>query len=391
MQDNHYLYFNGLQSPLLLIDCYHLVTDFPAIFTFEDYHCGEPASAPCITILLESGSYHVSTSWKDEIKSYTDKVDVLCELVAQVAVARSFTNLEALYLHAAGVVINNRLVVFPSVFRAGKSFLTACLMANGHRYLGDDIVPLSLDTGKAFATGFSPRLRLPLPETTDNKSRQFINSHIALSGKRYAYMGIDQELTIAPDEAIDIGAFVLLERIEGIKAQLEHISAATVFKQLIKQNFAREINSAKILSTLTQSVSNAQRIKIYYDRADEAIELLTQHFKTWPAATELLIEHGTSDSKTAEIVTGNNFIQGENIQKIRIEEESFLASADGNIIYHLNTIASGIWELLSEPVSQDEIIEILKTAFPQTEESTIEKDVTEILARLKRKKLITYS
>jgi hypothetical protein len=393
MQDSLYLYFDGLAHPLRLTECEHLTQYFSILFPEQNYHPGKQDDNPLISIRFDDDAYHLSTSWTEEIKRYTDKVDLLCDLIAQLALARSFNDLEALYLHAASVVINGRLVVFPSQFRAGKSFLTACLVAEGHRYLGDDVVPLTLDTCKGRSPGFAPRLRLPLPTTIDEKSKRFIESHTALAGKRYAYLNLEQEMRVARNDLIDIGAFVLLEREEGCQAQLEELPVATVFQQLVKQNFAREVDSARILSTLTQAVSNAQCIKIRYDRADEAVRLLTDHFANWPSQPDLLqFESDVPDleAKIPGIISNECFIQNKQVRKIRIEGENFLASPDGKSIYHLNQIGSGIWELLAVSTSKKVIVSTLSTAFPQIERSTIEKDVTEILKRFQSKNLISH-
>jgi len=402
MQDSLHLYFDGLAHPLRLTGCADLTNDFPTLFPDRDYREGKQDDHPVISIQREGGKYHLSTSWLDKTVSYTDKVDVLCDLIAKIAVARSFTDLEALYLHAAAVEINGRAVVFPSQYRAGKSFLTACLLAEGHRYVGDDIAPLVLDSCKVRSPGFSPRLRLPLPDTTNEKSRCFIESHTALAGKRYTYLNLEQELRMARNELLDIGAFVLLEREEGAQAQLEELPVATVFQQLIKQNFAREVDGSRILSTLTQAVSNAQCVKLRYDRADEAVSLLTEHFASWPSQSNVL-QFESGSPGTEGIATGANtpeasalaksadecFIRNRLVQKIRIEGENFLASPDGKAIYHLNQVGSGIWELLSEPTSKELIISTLETAFPGTEKSIIEQDVTKILNRLQLKQLIS--
>lgn len=393
MRDSLYLYFDGLDHPLKLTGCEDLTDDFPILFSERDYHEGKHDDNPVISIQLDAGEYHLSTSWTDKAASYTDKVDVLCDLIAKLAVARSFTDLETLYLHAAAVVINGRAVVFPSQYRAGKSFLTACLVAEGHRYVGDDVFPLALDSCKGHSAGFSPRLRIPLPDTTDEKSKRFIESHTALAGKRYAYLHLDRELRVARNNSLDIGAFVLLEREEGIQAQLVELPVATVFQQLIKQNFAREIDGSRILSTLTQAVSNAQCIKLRYDCADEAVRLLTKHFASWPSQPDLLQLEPEAPEPVAnspDIISDECFIRNRLVQKIRIEAENFLASPDGKAIFHLNQIGSGIWELLAEPTSKEVIISTLETAFPGTGRSTIEKDVTKILKRFQLKGLISH-
>lgn len=392
MRDSLHLYFDGLAHPLRLTGCADLTDDFPTLFPYRDYREGEQDDHPVISIHFEGGKYHLSTSWLDKTVSYTDRVDVLCDLIAKLAVARSFTDREALYLHAAAVEFNGRAIVFPSQYRAGKSFLTACLLAKGHRYVGDDIAPLTLDSCKVRSPGISPRLRLPLPDTTDETSGQFIERHTALAGKRYAYLGLEKELRLERDELLDIGAFVLLEREEGAQARLEALPVATVFQQLIKQNFARDVDGSRILSTLTQAVSNAQCVKLCYDRADEAVSVLTDHFASWSAQANVF--QFESDKPVSEVnapveSADGSIIRNRLVQKIRIEGENFLASPDGKAIYHLNQIGSGIWELLAEPTSKELIISTLETAFPGTEKSIIDQDVTKILDRFQSKQLIS--
>ncbi len=393
MQDSLYYYFDGLDFPVQLTACQHLIEDFPILFPEQDYQPGQAHDHPLISLRFDDEAYHISASWMDESKRYTDKVDVLCELVAKLTYARSFYDQQALYLHAAGVEVNGRLVIFPSQYRAGKSFLTACLVAAGHRYLSDDVVPLILDNGKARSPGFAPRLRLPLPETTDAQSKQFIDRHMALAGKRYAYLQLETALITRKAEDIDIGAFVLLKREAGVRAELEALPVATVFQQLIKQNFARELDGARILAALTRAVSSAQCFKLRYDRADEAVQLLSERFSHWPTpsdAQSIEANNTFATSQSAENRSDDAFIRHPQAQQIGIEGESFLTSPDGKAIYHLNLIGSGIWELLAEPITKPEIVSILAEAFPQVEQSIIDNDVTAILEKFQSTNLISH-
>ena len=262
MSEPLYLYFEGLNNPLCLIGCEHLAESFSVLFPEWSYSIGEHHVTPIISIAFESDEYRLSTSWSSEVKSYVDKVDILCELIAQVLLAKSFSDSEALYLHAASVVINGQLVVFPSQYRAGKSLLTACLAAAGCLYFCDDVFPLTLDECKGKSLVVAPRLRIPIPDTTSLESANFIESHIALHGKRYAYLALENELRVSQNDLLDIGAFVLLERRDGIHAQVEELPATVIFQQLIKPNFAREVEGSLILSTLSKAISQAQCIKI---------------------------------------------------------------------------------------------------------------------------------
>jgi len=392
MLDHVYLYFKGLSKPLHLIRCEHLTEEFSVLFPGWFYSSGNPHSSPIITIKFERDVYHLSTTWTKGIKKYTEKIDVLCTLMAKLAKASSFNNLDALYLHAASTVINGRLIVFPNQYRAGKSFLTVCLAAHGFRYFSDDVTPLTLDQCKGRSLGFAPRLRLPIPTSTDKKSKRFIESRTTLRGKRYAYIAIEQDLRVPRNDLLDIGAFVLLDRQEGVNAHLEELPAATVFKQLIKQNFAREVDAIRILSTLSQTISKAACIKIHYDRADDAIKLLQEHFSDWShqstETVQLTPNPSSIKNKASKILSTDRFIQNNKTQKITLEGESFLTSPNGKAIYHLNLIGSAIWELLAEPITENMVVSTLTTIFPQVKTSTIEKDVSKIFKNFQLKNLI---
>ncbi|MFT6753443.1 MAG: hypothetical protein ACJA2O_003638 [Candidatus Azotimanducaceae bacterium] len=390
MSEPLYLYFEGLNDPLRLVGCEHLIEHFSVLFPEWNYFVGKSHETPIISVEYQLEKYRLSTSWPSEAKCYVDEVDILCALIAKLLTAQSFNDSESLYLHAASVVINGRLIVFPSQYRAGKSFLTACMSAAGYLYFCDDVFPLALDKCKGRSPGIAPRLRMPIPDTTDAKSKHYIESHIALCGERYAYLDIDTKLRVARNELIDIGAFVLLDRRDGVCAQLEELPAAVILQQLIKQNFSREIEGSLILSVLSKAISQAQCIKISYDRADDAIRLLQEHFSSWPSPSEAF----ELTSNTVELQGGkadNCFVQKEGVQKISIEGESFLVSPDEKGVYHLDLIGSGIWELLVEQTSQDTIVSILTAAFPQIKSATIEKDVTTIISNLWLKNLIGAS
>lgn len=65
-----------------------------------------------------------------------------------------------LVLHAGGVVVNGKAVIFPGQSGAGKSTLTAGLYKRGYQFLSDDLCAVTLHNGEpAVIPGF-PRLKL---------------------------------------------------------------------------------------------------------------------------------------------------------------------------------------------------------------------------------------
>ena len=63
-------------------------------------------------------------------------------------------------LHASAVVIGDAAVAFLGAKGDGKSTLAAHLQVRGHRLIGDDIVPVNLENGRAVVAAGFPRIKL---------------------------------------------------------------------------------------------------------------------------------------------------------------------------------------------------------------------------------------
>jgi hypothetical protein len=67
----------------------------------------------------------------------------------------------------------------------------------------------------------------------------------------------------------------------------------------------------------------------------------------------------------------------------------FLADGQGAAIHHLNPIGTAIWSLLAEPMTADEITNLLMTAFPDLERNSIESDLQNLIAELLSRNLLS--
>jgi hypothetical protein len=226
MANSVYVHFEGLSRPLQLIGCSELLDRLPLIFPGWNIDTQtSPTQTPIIKIELEKeGNYRLEAEWLKEAKSYRDEVDTLCALVARVVKARTLEDMNLLCLHGAAVEIDGSLIIFPNKYRAGKSVLATCLAAAGYRVYSDDVLPISLETGEGIAPSIAPRLRAPYPDNLDPQTRLFIESRAALKGERYHYLDLTPDLLAARDSRAPIGAFVFLEREQGLPTELRPIS-----------------------------------------------------------------------------------------------------------------------------------------------------------------------
>ena len=142
-------------------------------------------------------------------------------------------------------------MVYPSKYRAGKSVLSACIAAADIPLFCDDVLPISIVEGHDIAPDLAPRLRIPMPDNLRPKSRKFIQSSTGLEGNQYLYLDLDNDHLAARGSQAPVGAFILLEREEGVPLSLEAVSEAEVLHQVVWQNFARDAEAPRILEQLS--------------------------------------------------------------------------------------------------------------------------------------------
>jgi hypothetical protein len=393
VKDILHLAIENLSRPITLINCRDLVDHFPVILPGWEFNEVFEISQPSIlTLRFEDATYILQGGWLKEPKIRKDRLAAICALVAELVRAYVNDDAKLLCLHGAAADFAGKLVIFPNKYRAGKSILSACLAATNVKLFGDDVLPISLLERYGIAPGLAPRLRSPLPENLDAESRHFIEANAALKSNQYIYLDLKDDTLATRYSRAPIGAFVLLEREEGIDPVLDNISESEVLRQVVWQNFARETEAPQILECLSQIVANAKRYCLRYDRAEDAVVLLKETFKEWP---ENLHEPPPRPYLSEQIATNpadlspGCFLRKPDIREVTVDGESFLADARGAAIHQLNAVGSAIWTLLAEPTTIDEMIELLLVAFPEVGRDQVEADICELVNALKSKNLLT--
>jgi len=387
-----HLVFDGLEQPVALVDCRHLFDHFALIF--RGWHIeASPLDTPppFLTLRLEKSTYILEADWLKKTIRRTDQVDAICGLVANLVRFYVRGNADLLCLHGAAAKFTGRLVVFPSKYRAGKSVLSACIGAAGIQIYCDDVLPISIGEGHGIAPGLAPRLRIPLPDNLSPESVDFIQNRTGLEGKQYLYLDLDNDHLAARGSQASVGAFILLEREEGTPLSLEAISEADVLHRVVWQNFARKAEAPRILQRLSQLVSHAQRFRLRYDRAEDAVVLLKETFETWP--TESVQAPDTRFTTAQESIRPPHVPPGCYLRKpeigiVTIDGESFLADNQGAAIHHLNPVGSAIWTLMAEPVTIADMVDLLHLAFPDVGGEQVKGDVADLIDTLVSKNLL---
>jgi hypothetical protein len=331
--------------------------------------------------------YRLSSPFIEKPGSYRDPLNVICAIVAELAWARLREDPSLLCLHGAAAEFSNRLVVFPATKKAGKSTLSVALAAAGVRMFTDDFLPLAIsDEGiiEGLSSGVSPRLRLPCPAQIGPRAMRYLEEQETLTNRQYTYVVPRPSESTAYNEAAPIGGLVFLNRQDGMKAALSEISTAQALKTLIYQNFSRAGNAADILKMLEFLAQNLPCYMLHYDEAEPAIEELKARFREWdaplPHYTPRAVlsneaESGLKPFTRYTEVSAGQFEHAEGVHVVSTDGQRFLTGRNGQSIHYLNEGAALIWQILNEPTSVDEAVEILLAAFPEQNPEQVQGDV----------------
>ena len=82
------------------------------------------------------------------------------------------------------------------------------------------------------------------------------------------------------------------------------------------------------------------------------------------------------------------YAQNPNIAERSIDDTVFLVDPDTDIVFYLDSLGTGIWHLLKEPVSMADAIRIVQRAFPEMLPERIAGDVSTLIVDMRRRNLL---
>lgn len=383
-----YLVLEGLKAGVAIKADAAFFDALPMVFShWPHVVASECASGVFASLERKENRYHLSSPFMTKTEAYREPVNAICAIVAELAWARLREDPSLLCLHGAAAEFSGRLVVFPATRRAGKSTLSVAMAASSIRLFTDDFLPVSIgDDGviRGISSGISPRLRLPLPTQIGEVATAYLARRQGVSNAQYRYVTPLKNESAKFGETAPLGGVVFLDRQEDADAEIREISKAEALKTLIYQNFSRAGNAGDILAMLEFVATNLPIYSLRYDETEPAVALLLATFSSWSAAlptykTDTVLANEVEDglkpfSRYKDISIGQ-FEQAEGVQVVSVDGKRFLTGRNGQSIHYLNEGAALIWQILSEPASTDEAIEILMAAFPEQTRTQIEGDV----------------
>lgn len=321
-----------------------------------------------------------------------DAVNAVCDVVAALALALPAERPELICLHAAGVEMAGRLVVFPNIRRAGKSALSAALAREGHRVFSDDVIPVLFPEGGpalGVAMGMAPRLRLPLPETSGQGFRDWVGQVAGPANRQYQYLRLEGQP--AHGEALPVGAFVILDRRDDpVDARLDPVAPDEAMDALLHQHFTRDRHSVDILRRIADTLTQRPVFRLTYAGLDEAVACLRRAFAGWtgPGPTGVfkapVIFRLPDPAPPPAPVAGPRarFGQRPGNLAVRLGQTLYLADAEGRAIHRMDPLAAAIWTLIEEPITRPDLVDLLCAAFPDAGGDRIAADIDRLLRHL---------
>lgn len=392
--------FQGIAAPLRLKDADGVLPILRAVARGWPIAgpAVDPGKTPFFTISAAPGEglFRCESHIQGTPPRRYDAVNAVCDAAVALALALPAEHPDLLCLHAAGVAMAGRLVIFPNVQRAGKSTLSAALARAGHPVFSDDVVPLSFTPeGAAFghAMGISPRLRLPLPEALGQGFRDWAESLAGPRNRQYLYLDLPAQPprgTVLP-----LGAFVILDRKDKAgPSRLEPLRPEEAMDALLFQNFTRDRHSGDILRIMAAVLSDRPTFRLSYHDLDGAVACLEAAFATWPDP-----DPGATAGigfRLAGLVTpdlpkgpeGGPLQQRQGTTETWLGDRLFLADAEGRAIHRIDPIGAAVWLVLAEPTAPYEIAALLAEAFPDTAPTQIAADLQRLLAQFRDAGLI---
>lgn len=392
-------YFTGTDGPVVFEGADAVVSLLPEIFSDWPYAPVEGGmDVPTLTVSQRDGRFCFSSDHYDLSKSHSDPLHAACTLLAELAWSRIRAEQGLLCFHGAAIEREGSLMLFPNQRRAGKSTLTACLAALGAHVFTDDYLPLRLDKDGAMrgiANGAAPRLRRPLPKEFSQGLVRWMEHHAGPRNQQYLYLDLPDGQLAPHGETLPISTIILLDRREEGEAELEPVASSKVMRRLIRQNFSRSMNPARVLAMLNGLVETSQCLRLRYSNGEEAAAYLKAWCDANPRGATARVDPSNLPPDSHAVYTTDKAVAGDHtyqrnpsVYEAQLQEDVFVACAEGPGMHAFNGVTTGIWTLLLEPTTQEDITQTLAAAFPEQPREDLSQAVRKIIQAMLKHRLI---
>ena len=401
MPEATYLHFAGLKAPVLLDRAESLL---PLLLNaLPKWPVEIRTITPMIPAFIsitgaENGLFEVVVNGDQSERRKWNAVNAICDLLAEMAWEQIRSRPDILCVHGAAVAFAGRLVLFPNSKRAGKSTLTCALARLGQTVFTDDFLPIAVSQDRVLsgiANGAAPRLRLPIPSEFTDGFKAWAMADPGPSNRQYKFLS---NLPLSSGGvSLPLGAIVTLERQDlPTQPRLEPVERSAAMESMIVQNFARSVHAGVILKSIEALTASLPCFRLVYHSGEMAAAYLHNHdlladlpvAKLSAQVAPRLAPQDLHPAMPDPFDSAHIYAQRPHFTEIKTHDAHFMADEAGLAIHRLNPGSSAIWRLLAEPVSYDEIVEVICAAFPDIQQHQIAADTLLAMQQFVQARLI---
>jgi hypothetical protein len=379
------LKFDSMTRPVQLARGLKVLPHLMRVFAGWPYReipkTGNPGAL--LNVLHDNGTFVLEAPWQKKQLHYGDAAELAHGLSTNVVRGWFLEHSGMLWLEAAAVAFGDQIVVFVGGPKSGKSLLAACMAVSGHKVFADSILPVLIEEPQGMSLGMAPRLQLPLPEELRDPLRGLIEGKLDSGCEKFGYLAPDEGSLAAFGQTARIRAFVMLDRSASSAATVSPASAGKLLKRLLLNSFGEGMSADDLLANVQRVVGDVPCFRMAWSDPQEAVNALRARFAIWrtPAAgdddqTKIPTAKKTRRRPTGpRLPAGRQFRHRDGLTEHLVDADLFLVNPGGQTIYHLNGLGAGLWRLLDGTHGLDDVVTVLKEAYPDVGSETVESDV----------------
>jgi hypothetical protein len=365
----------------------HLARVFPN-WPFREVP-GERYGDPTINVLQDGDGGVIQAPWIELEQRYGNAADLADGLSYHITRCWMEESAAPLGIAAAAARFGDDLAVFVGGPQSGKSLLVSCLSVSGHTLFADSILPISAATRQGVGLGVAPRLKLPLPNEFSGPLRTHVEQCIDRCVPDRGYLVPHEADTAVFGERASIRAFILLDRADGGATTLRPTAANTLLKRLLLGSFDTLPSARTTLALLHEVVTDTPCYRLTWSDPLEAVTALRARLaisrpfeaddNTLNGVRVSALRRRASGPRTP---AGQRFRHVDGLDERVVDGDMFLVDPNGEAIYHLNGLGTGLWRLLDGSYGLDDAVSVLRDAFPTVDRELIEGDIARLITDL---------
>lgn len=389
--------FKSVSRPIRLARGLEVLPHLMRVFAGWPYRevprAGNPGAL--LNILHDDGTFVLESPWLKKQQQYSDAAELAHGLSNHVARSWFLEQSGILWLEAAAVAFGDQIVVFVGGPRSGKSLLAACMGVSGHTVFADSILPVSVEEPQAISLGMAPRVKLPLPEELRGSLLEEIEDRLDSGSDAFGYLASGSGAIAAFGETARIRAIIMLDRSASPAATISAASSGKLLKRLLLNSFGNAMPAEDLLMNAQRVIDDVPCFRMTWSDPQEAVNALRARFAIWRAPAADKDEQTKKSPQKARrrpsgppLPAGRQFRHRDGLTEELVDADLFLVNPGGQTIYHLNGLGAGLWRLLDGSHGLEDVVAVLKEAYPEVASNAIESDVTTLVDDLAERGLL---